>query len=42
MSLGLVVFIVFDEGSYIIQKVPHIVAQQRNIFYPLSHFDFII
>lgn len=33
----LVVFIVFDKGSYIIQKVPHIVAQQRNIFLIALH-----
>ena len=39
---GLVVFIVFDEGSYIIQKVPHIVAQQRNIFLIALHaLDFL-
>ena len=38
----LVVFIVFDEGSYIIQKVPHIVAQQRNIFLIALHaLDFL-
>lgn len=39
---GLVIFIVFDEGSYIIQKVSHIVAQQRNIFLIALHaLDFL-